>query len=362
MDGEHEDKLLGRGFDLFRELIDFDGVEVTRDIHLEGHTASDDVWLVRVRGRRAPARIVVLAFRRFAPRFVDALTGGLSGVLRQHHNEPVIIVAPWLSRRSRELLQQHRINYLDLTGNVWVRMADPPLVLHTHGADHDPHPGEQPRRGLQGKLVNGIVRALVDAAPPYRMSELAAVTGASPAYVSRTLDALDQERLIERARNRLVVDVDWEQLLRERARSYALTSTNRARPAIARRGLPHLLDTLRAAGASDAVVTGSTAVQRYVRIAAPAQLALYVPDFAEAAMALDLMPAERGANVLLLKPAHPSQLDRPEVGDGLRYAGISQLALDCLGGNGRLPEEGEALLAWMREHTTQWRRSGLDQL
>jgi hypothetical protein len=35
-------------------------------------------------------------------------------------NAPVLIVAPWLSARTRELLAERGINYIDQTGNALV--------------------------------------------------------------------------------------------------------------------------------------------------------------------------------------------------------------------------------------------------
>ena len=41
--------------------------------------------------------------------------------------------------------------------------------------------------------------------------------------------------------------------------------------------------------------------------------------------------------------------------DGVRHVALSQLAIDCLSGPGRLPAEGEAVLNKMAEHESSWR-------
>jgi len=61
---------------------------------------------------------------------------------------------------------------------------------------------------------------------------------------------------------------------------------------------------------------------------------------------------------VLLTPADSSQVERTRQLDGVTHIGLSQLVMDCLAGNGRLPEEGEAVLDWMRG-SDDWR---LDQL
>lgn len=47
--------------------------------------------------------------------------------------------------------------------------------------------------------------------------------------------------------------------------------------------------------------------------------------------------------------------------DGVTCMAPSKAAVDCLTGNGRMPAEGEALLAWMLENETQSRASSLTE-
>jgi len=54
-----------------------------------------------------------------------------------------------------------------------------------------------------------------------------------------------------------------------------------------------------------------------------------------------------------------SRLDRD---DGIHYVVPSQAAADCLTGTGRMPAEGEALLAWMVENEEGWRVPSLRDL
>lgn len=97
---------------------------------------------------------------------------------------------------------------------------------------------------------------LVDAAPPYRMQHLARATGLSAPYVSRT-------------------------------------------------GVNALYRRLAEAQADQTVVTGSFAAVDYVQVAAPAQLALYVPNIEDFARTQELLTAPQGADVLLLRAADP---------------------------------------------------------
>jgi hypothetical protein len=298
---------------------------------------------------------LVEAYRRFTPRDVDRVLGGVSPLVRKvMHDPPIIVVAPWLSPRSRELLTERGLNYLDLTGNVRLKVVRPAVRLRLDGAQHDPSPPTKSPVRLQGSSINALVRILVDVEPPYRLVELARASGLSNGYVSRALEALHEERLIERApASKMVTNVDWQGLLRARAEHYNLLDSNQSGSFIARSGPAALYRRL---GEHDdsAAVTGSFAAVELVRLVVPTQLALYVSDADDFARRYELMPAQQGANVVLLRAADKSQLDRPrQVADKL-HVGVSQLAIDLLAGNGRLPEEGEAVLDWMAGHPAGW--------
>ena len=89
-------------------------------------------------------------------------------------------------------------------------------------------------------------------------------------------------------------------------------------------------------------------------------LLAYCDSPAALAKELGLLPAEEGANVVLGEPFDPVVWQGDETEKGLRYAAPSQVAVDCLTGNGRMPAEGEALLSWMQENEDAWRLPSLD--
>jgi hypothetical protein len=301
----------------------------------------------------------VEAKTRILPRDVDQLQARLTPLAQQARNASIIVVAPWLSPRSRALLTERGLNYLDLTGNVTIRISRPTVVIHTHGADRDPNPQVVPPAQLKGSRVNRIVRLLADAKPPYGVSALANAAEVSAGYVSRVLEALDEQALIQRGHRGEVIDVDWARLLEARATNYNLLTSNSSETYVTQQSFEAILDRLRHLDNGDVAVTGSVAAALIAPITAPTQLILYASNPKTVRARTNLLPASRGANVVLLRPADASQIARPRILDGIAYAGLSQLAMDCLAGNGRLPEEGEALLRVMAETEDQWRLPSL---
>jgi hypothetical protein len=353
--------LLDRAFKQLSELFLDGAIQLTRQPMPDGaETGRDALWDIQAVSYHC--QLVVQAFTRFIPRDIDRVLGaGNQQLMRQLVRDPIVVVAPWISPRSRALLRERDLNYIDLTGNVLLRIPRPSVYLRLDGAQQDPDPPAKRPVMLRGAGVTALVRTLVDYAPPYKLVDLAAASGLSNGYTSRVLEALADDRLIRRdAKSKSVVEVNWQQLLIARAENYSLFRSNRSQTYLARSGPGTLLRAIGKANDDQALVTGSFAAQEYVRLAPPTQLALYVPASEPFAHRYGLLPATQGANVVLLGAADKSQLDRAGMReDGAFHVGLSQLVLDCLAGNGRLPEEGAALLDWMASDTVAWREPQL---
>jgi len=316
---------------------------------------------IEIRGPQSFSRIAIEARRSMGPRDVDRLLGSVGRKLRaMAAHIPILVVAPWLSARTRGLLTAEGVNYIDLTGNALVRLDYPALYIETAGAARNPTPAPRGKARVRGPKASRLIRTLIDVSPPYGVGELAAATGLAPGYVSRLLDALDDDALIDRSKRGRVETVEIAALLRRWSEDYDLLATNQPETFLAPRGARHALETLGGLpDGAEVVVTGSFAAVRIAPVAAPALLAAYSNDPAALAQALDLIPADQGSNVVLLRPFDEVVWARTEIRDGIRYAAPSQAAVDCLTGNGRMPAEGEAILQWMLANETRWRRGSL---
>jgi IclR helix-turn-helix domain len=301
--------------------------------------------------------------RSFGPRDIDRLLAGFARVLRSlSYNIPILVVAPWLSPRTRELLAERGMSFIDLTGNAQVRLDNPALYISSQGASRDPAPLTRGRARVRGPKAGRVVRLLADVRPPYGVREIASRTGVAIGYVSRLLDTLDVEALVERSKRGTVEVVDVPGVLRRFAESYDVFKTNSAKTFLAPAGAQRALEDLAEAGRTRRLaVTGSFAAVRLAPVAAPALLLAYTDDVETLASEFDWLPADEGSNVIMLRPYDPVVWDRT-TGDGLLYTAPSQIALDCLTGNGRMPAEGEALLEWMTEDESRWRLPSIGAL
>jgi hypothetical protein len=274
---------------------------------------------------------------------------------------PILVIAPFISPRSQELLSQQDISFLDLTGNIRLVLDNPGLFIETTGATRNPYSVSRPTRGLRGAKAGLIVRTLIDALPPYTVSEIADAAGVVPGYVSRVLETLEGEALVIRGARRQVINVEWQELIRRRAAALDLLAEHTSNAYVSPNGARNALEAI-AATKERALVTGSFAAVRLAPVAAPVLLVAYSMRPDDVASELNLRPVSEGSDVVLVRPENPGVFRGAKEDGGIAWAGPSQIAIDCFSGSGRMPSEGQAVIEWMALNEDQWRAPSLDKL
>ena len=274
-------------------------------------------------------------------------------------SSPTLVVADWISRRSRDLLRAIGASYLDATGNAEIRLDEPAVYVRTDGASRNPSPKAAAPSRLRGPKAWAILRTLAEAPPPFGVRELAAAVDVDPGYVSRVLRALEDEVLITRTPRGPVTDVEWEGVIRKSASTYSLFDSNETSTWVASSGPDRFIDDLATARAGEWAVTGSFAATRLAPVAAAETAVIYCTDPDRIARAGRLLSTTRGANVVLAVPYDPVVFEATSDSDAVRYVSPAQVAIDSLTGNARMPAEGEAILGWMRKNEPRWRTRAL---
>ena len=326
------------------EKTSLGGDPVPRDLIIKGPQPSSQ------------ATVLVEARPDVSPRDVQLLMGGPWRRWRkQTGNYPILVIAPYVSPRVRQMLAEESVGYLDLTGNIRIALDQAGVFIDAQGAQRDPSTTKT-RRGLRGAKVGAVIRVLVDAAPPHTGAEIAKAANVNEGYVSRILATLSDEGLIERESPGPVMRVDWPAVLRRRAQVLDLFRPTGSYRYIARQGARGLLEQLATRGPeATPTITGSFAAARLAPVAAPTLLVMYTMSPRDLAQELDLLPAETGADVVLVRPDNEVVFARAVRDGGLVWAAPSQVAMDCLAGSGRMPAEGDAVIDWMREKESVWR-------
>ena len=299
--------------------------------------------------REGSVRIVVR--RRLEPREVPALPT---------FDEPAVVAAPWISPRTRQLLTDQGVGYVDDTGNTVIELQRPGLVIRTDGAQRDPNP--EPSKGptLRGPRAWSLLRTIAEVAPPYRVQDLADVMDIDAGYISRVLAVLADELLIERASRGPVTSVDWEGVLRKLTMSYSLFGSNDTSTWVSANGPEQFIADVASKKVGRWALSGSFAARAIAPVTAPQQAVIHTDDPERLAEAGHLLPATSGANVVLAVPYDPIVFTRSRTDTGVPLVSVAQVAMDALTGPGRMPSEGEAVLDWMRRNTTKWQSTSLE--
>jgi hypothetical protein len=272
---------------------------------------------------------------------------------------PTIVSAKWLSPRSRKLLHDAQIGFLDQTGNVEVRLRRPGLYVRTSGSSNDPNPKPISGPTLRGPRVWALMRTLIEVTPPYTAGDLSSALGIDDGYVSRVLQTLANERLISRQPRGAVTGVQWEPLLHQLATTYSLFDANGTSMWVAAAGPDQMLSDAIAAKARRWAVTGSFVASSIAPVAAPEVAVVFTDDPERFAKTARLLPTKIGANVILAKPYDPIVFQRGWPNAEFPSVSVTQLAIDLLAGNARMPAEGEALIKWMRGDPSRWQTTRL---
>ncbi|MFJ4407669.1 hypothetical protein [Streptomyces sp. NPDC088910] len=368
-----EETLLQNGLDALRRLLGPEWeVRVQPEPADQGDTGADAIVQLQATGDSTFAQLLVDTKTSLTPLAVREQLAPKAALMRrlQHYTQPLVITAA-LTEKTKQELRQHNIGYIDLLGNVWLRISRPAVVIMADSHQRAPRatstaPAARPK--LAGPRAGRLVRLLADVAPPYRASHLATLTEMSSGYVSKLLDAMEDLLLIRRD-GRQVVTVDWQGLLRARAEQLSVLRHNPFVGMIAPNGPEPLLDAVRALQKKEKklALTGSYAARQIAPLAVGGQVMLYVqatPNSPyELGDRLGLLPAEQGADTLLLRAHDDVVFHRTRTdADGLRQVALSQLVLDCLSGPGRMPAEGEAVISYMADNEDQWRIPGISVL
>ncbi len=352
-----------------RRIIDL-AVEVLRgqlppswSVALESQSARvgeewqpDAIINIKAPGSHRPAQLVVEYKPNVTPRAATDAARRLGSYLNQDPEAAGLVVAPWGSQRTREVLREAGIGFIDPTGNIDLVIDAPALVVKIEGASENPFGRPPASPSLRGPKAWALMKTLIEVAPPYGVRELAGAVGTDPGYTSRVIKALEEERLVFRQRRGPIAEIDWPALLSQFTTTYSLLDANRTSTWIASgavRGLPEKLagSRLQAPWA----ITGSIASNLIAPVAAPAMAIVYSDSPDEIVETLELLPADSGANVILAQPYDDAAYTRSWKFDGVSFVSLAQLAADCLTGVGRMPAEGEALVEWMRNNEARWR-------
>jgi hypothetical protein len=169
------------------------------------------------------------------------------------------------------------------------------------------------------------------------LRELAKRAGVDPGYTSRIVEVLNRDALVVRT-------------ALGRTRRFSGGTSRGTSPRAVMHRLPRSSKRF-----PHYSVSGSWAATQFAPVAPTRLWICYADDPEALARELDLRPTEAGENVTLVTAYDPIVYERTSRKNGVTVAALSQIAVDLLTSPGRGPNEGDALIEWMRANEDVWR-------
>jgi hypothetical protein len=261
-----------------------------------------------------------------------------------------VLVAPFLSPPVRDELERRGWSYWDATGNMLIRSTEPAVWIDRAGASRNPEPavstGAQRLRSLKGKAASEVIVQLLRVGSAASVRELARDTGAGVGTVSRVIDLLRGDEVVDVSSGGIRVP-DRIALARRWAQDYGFESTFKPARYLSLLGEEVALDRLQRSDLRFAVTGSRAASTDFAQSGRVAPLPatgvwLYSDDVKGVERAMDLAPDRRGSILIadceFLSDAREGVQDTdPPIARSWRIIG------DLLAAGGRMTALGEDL-------------------
>jgi hypothetical protein len=265
-----------------------------------------------------------------------------------------ILVAPVIGARAREILADAGISWIEPDGDCRLVLGS----LFIERLSRRPMRREADAPGTRyvadpfsGAALRIVRRLLIQRDRSWTLADMAAVTGLTQGFVSRTFKTLARDAYLDRARGASRLR-DRDALLAAWAAAPAPEDANLER--VATIGGPDAI--LRAIGGlvdpPQYAITAEAAADRLAPFTRFARVEVYVTDPAAWDEALQLTPVARGGNVILIRPTDGGALDGSFERDGVTLASRPQLYVDLVRRGGAAAEAA----AFLRERGELWPR------
>ncbi len=161
----------------------------------------DGLWKVGLKGGDSKVWVLEVKSLPLEPRIAEAAAVQVRRYLEAAGGDYGVVIAPFISPRSAELLKREGLGYCDLSGNC--RLVSGPLFIERSG-----FPNAHPRKAQHGNLftpgAERVLRALLDPAHAHRawtLRDLAEVSypGVSLGQVHKVVGRLEDQAYMARS-------------------------------------------------------------------------------------------------------------------------------------------------------------------
>jgi hypothetical protein len=304
---------------------------------------SEPDLVIQAEIRNKPITLIVEAKSQGEPRYIREAGDRLRGYLSQFPGAYPIVIAPYISSQSANLLKSKQVGYFDLAGNVLIDIG--PLFISVTGKPNS-NPVQKKLKSLFAAKSSRVLRVLLtNPAKTWYVQDLAAEAGVSIGLASKLKQRLLELELVDDVRAGIILRKPGD-LLDEWAKAYsyqqndifkyyspnATTQVERQVSEFARnRGLGYALT----------MFSGAERISPFVRYNFSAFY--FSGSMLELEQQLELKSTDSGANVWAFRPFDEGVYYGMQNVGGIQIASNVQLYLDLINYKGRGEEQARAL-------------------
>lgn len=267
-------------------------------------------------------------------------------------NDTIPLVAvPFVGDRSRKLLAELGIGWLDLCGNASIKAPGLRVVI---SGNENRFKTRGPRENLFSPKSSRVARALLQTPPGTHslQSELTKRTGLGRGYISRILKQLERDAYITRQSDNSIGPVRWERLLEDWRESYEFERHKIIRGQVfARNGLEAVAKLREVAGDHRHAFTGLSGAWLLSGHASFRLATIFVDALPSKSVLKDagIVADARGANVWIVVPDDAAVFDSLADIQGYACCSPLQVYLDLKAHPERAAEAASEILASLKK-------------
>lgn len=325
----------------FREFVSMVGGTVL-SISKSVSPAGPDI-VVQAEIRNKPVKLIVEAKSQGEPRYIRSAADQLREFLTQFPDAYSVVLAPYISPQTANILKSKDVGYFDLAGNAMIDFG--PLFISVTGKPNR-NPVQKKLKSMFAPKSSRLVRVLLtNPAKTWPVQDLAAEAGVSIGLASRLKQRLLELELVDDTRAGMTLKKPGV-LLDEWAKGYSYLK-NGIFKYYSPKTLPEVESRLsefaRKQGLKYALTmfSGAAKVSSFVRSNFSA---FYISgSMLELEQQLELKSADSGANVWAFRPFDEGVYYGMQQVGGLQIVSNIQLYLDLINHKGRGEEQAIAI-------------------
>lgn len=280
------------------------------------------------------------------PKIVQSSIYKLKKMVENEKGTYPVFAAPYVSKKSREILISENIGYIDLIGDVYLKFGSV-LVDRISNADRETE--RRLSRGIFATKATRIIRAILDAPnEKWKITELANMCRMSPAGVYFVINQLEDKGYISREIDKSIKVVDSKRLLNDWASNWTVEKSRSTGFFSFAKSPEEIISKVAKMGNEFGIkyaltgMAGASMVSPFVRYN---DVWVYVSgDIDDLVKKLDLRPIKSGANIRIFEPYDEGVfMDSREI-RGVKVVSDIQLYVDLLTYPARGREQAEQLL------------------